>query len=140
MLLSGLSKSCLSQRNCKFLQKFIPITQQLKLKRHQHEIPKHLEKMPEEARPDFSQMVQYYYHAAARLMEPSLVKELEKKYPRADNKWREGRVAAILKFIGVVSCCLEVTFPLQKRDGTYELITGYRAHHCRHRLPVKGGK
>uniref|UniRef100_A0A1B0G2L1 glutamate dehydrogenase [NAD(P)(+)] n=1 Tax=Glossina morsitans morsitans TaxID=37546 RepID=A0A1B0G2L1_GLOMM len=139
MLLSGLSKSCLSERNCKFLQKFMPITQQLELKRHQHEIPKHLEKMPEEATPEFSHMVQYYYHAAARLMEPSLVKELEKKYPRADNKWREGRVAAILKFIGVVSCCIEVTFPLHKSDGTYELITGYRAHHCRHRLPVKGG-
>uniref|UniRef100_A0A1B0AVA1 Glutamate/phenylalanine/leucine/valine/L-tryptophan dehydrogenase C-terminal domain-containing protein n=1 Tax=Glossina palpalis gambiensis TaxID=67801 RepID=A0A1B0AVA1_9MUSC len=136
MLLSSLSKSCLSQRNCKFLQKFIPITQQLGLTRHEHKMPKHLENMLEEKeKPNFAHMVQYYYHAAACLMEPNLVKELEKKYPRADNKWRQGRVAAILKFIGAVSCCIEVTFPLYKTDGTYELITGYRAHHCRHRLP-----
>ncbi|KAL9894593.1 glutamate dehydrogenase, mitochondrial-like [Glossina fuscipes fuscipes] len=140
MLLSSLSKSCLSQRNCKFLQKFMPITQRLGLTRHEHKMPKHLENMLEEnEKPNFAHMVQYYYHAAACLMEPNLVKELEKKYPRADNKWRQGRVAAILKFIGVVSCCIEVTFPLYKTDGTYELITGYRAHHCRHRSPVKGG-
>ncbi|KAL9898763.1 big bubble 8 [Glossina fuscipes fuscipes] len=140
MLLSCLNKSCLSQRNCKFLQKFIPVSQLLGLKRHEHKMPKHLENMLEEnEKPNFAHMVQYYYHAAACLMEPNLVKELEKKYPRADNKWRQGRVAAILKFIGAVSCCIEVTFPLYKTDGTYELITGYRAHHCRHRLPVKGG-
>ena len=24
-------------------------------------------------------------------------------------------------------------------DGSYQLITGYRAHHSRHRSPVKGG-
>ena len=34
---------------------------------------------------------------------------------------------------------LEVNFPLQKDDGSFEMITGYRAQHSHHRTPCKGG-
>ena len=34
---------------------------------------------------------------------------------------------------------MEVNFPLQKDDGTIEMIQGYRAQHSHHRTPCKGG-
>ena len=34
---------------------------------------------------------------------------------------------------------LEVNFPLQKDDGSIEMIQGYRAQHSHHRTPCKGG-
>ena len=34
---------------------------------------------------------------------------------------------------------LEVNFPLQRDDGSYEMINGYRSQHSHHRSPCKGG-
>ena len=34
---------------------------------------------------------------------------------------------------------LEVNFPLQRDDGSIEMISGYRAQHSHHRTPCKGG-
>ncbi|XP_017475745.1 PREDICTED: glutamate dehydrogenase, mitochondrial [Rhagoletis zephyria] len=106
--------------------------------RQKHEIPKHLQKVPKEKNPGFSQMVEYYYHAAAQIMEPMMIKELE-KYPWMKKEQREERVRGLLRMIGSTTTMLEVTFPIIRDNGSYELITGYRAHHTRHRLPLKGG-
>nr|XP_014100826.1 glutamate dehydrogenase, mitochondrial [Bactrocera oleae] len=106
--------------------------------REKHVIPKHLEKIRKDKDPPFAQMVEYYYHSAAQLMEPMMIKELE-KYPYMKKEQRERRVSAMLQLIGSTTNLLEVTFPIIKSDGRYELITGYRAHHTRHRLPLKGG-
>lgn len=111
----------------------------LKVTREKHVIPKHLEKIAKDKDPPFAQMVEYYYHSAAQLMEPMMIKELE-KYPHMKKEQRERRVSALLQLIGSTTNLLEVTFPIRKGDGRYELITGYRAHHTRHRLPLKGGK
>lgn len=35
---------------------------------------------------------------------------------------------------------LQVSFPLRKDNGEYEVITGYRAQHSLHKVPTKGGK
>jgi len=45
----------------------------------------------------------------------------------------------ILKIIEPCAHVLEVNFPLQKDDGSYEMINGYRAQHSHHRSPCKGG-
>ena len=39
----------------------------------------------------------------------------------------------ILKIIEPCAHVLEVNFPLQKDDGSYEMINGYRAQHSHHR-------
>ncbi|KAM7361063.1 big bubble 8 [Cochliomyia hominivorax] len=109
------------------------------IKRKEHQIPQHLKNVIQEANPNLAHMIQYYYHAAAQKMESSLIKELEEKYPKLNENLRKARVTAILNLIGIVTACLEVTFPIIKSDGTYEIISGYRAHHLKHRLPVKGG-
>ncbi len=44
-----------------------------------------------------------------------------------------------LQSIKECAAVLRVTFPLKRDDGTIEIISGYRAQHSHHRLPVKGG-
>ncbi|XP_073820035.1 big bubble 8 [Musca autumnalis] len=107
--------------------------------RWKHEIPKHLQKIPTDKDPNFAHMVEYYYHSAAKLMEPSLIMELTKKYPKLEAKGIEARVSGLLRFMGCVSTCIEVNFPLLRNNSEIEIITGYRAHHMKQRLPVKGG-
>ena len=55
--------------------------------------------------------------------------------PEQKNK----RVHGILKIVEPCSHVLEVSFPLARDDGSYEMITGYRAQHSHHRTPCKGG-
>merc|ERR1719499_2128532 len=45
----------------------------------------------------------------------------------------------ILKIIEPCAHVLEVNFPLQRDDGSYEMINGYRSQHSHHRSPCKGG-
>ena len=42
----------------------------------------------------------------------------------------------ILKIIEPCAHVLEVNFPLQKDDGSYEMINGYRAQHSHHRFVI----
>lgn len=52
---------------------------------------------------------------------------------------REKQIKGILDIIKPTNTALAVTFPLQRDNGEYELIKGYRAQHSHHRLPCKGG-
>merc|ERR1719369_559179 len=45
----------------------------------------------------------------------------------------------ILKLIEPCAQVLELNFPLQRDDGSYEMVGGYRAQHSHHRSPCKGG-
>lgn len=112
---------------------------QMMRKQFKHEMPKNLKDIPNAKNPEFGKMVQYYYHNAAQIMEESVIKEVAAKYPKMKKEQVTSRVSAILQLIGKTSCCLEVTFPLLRENGKYELITGYRSHHMRHKLPLKGG-
>nr|XP_036674271.1 glutamate dehydrogenase, mitochondrial [Drosophila suzukii] len=106
--------------------------------RYEHKMPENLKKVETDKDPEFSAMVMYYYHRAAQTMEPALVKEME-KYPHMKPEERQARVSAILNLLGNVSTSVEVNFPIVRKNGTYEIISGYRSHHVRHRLPLKGG-
>lgn len=47
--------------------------------------------------------------------------------------------AGLLQQIRSCNKVLHVSFPIRRDDGTIEVIQGWRAHHSKHKLPVKGG-
>ena len=48
--------------------------------------------------------------------------------------------AGILRIMQPCHHVLEMCFPIKRDNGSYEMITGYRAQHSNHRTPTKGGK
>jgi len=82
-------------------------------------------------------MVEYYFHKACILGEPRFM-DLMKRMRISEEEKRK-KVHGILKIIEPCAHVLEVNIPLQRDDGTYEMITGYRAQHSHHRTPCKGG-
>lgn len=64
---------------------------------------------------------------------------MELYYDRAC-KLLDGRFSqATLDHIRAPDTSISFTFPIERADGRTEIITGYRVHHSRHRMPVKGG-
>ena len=61
------------------------------------------------------------------------------KNMRVPREQKEKKCRGILRLIEPCAHVLEVTFPLERDDGEYEMITGYRAQHSHHRSPCKGG-
>ncbi|PZC79201.1 glutamate dehydrogenase, mitochondrial [Helicoverpa armigera] len=103
-----------------------------------YEIPKHLQDVACEPNPSFFRMVEYFYHNAVKVCEPSLVDYLS-KHTHMSEKKRKQRVAGILKVMGSCNSCLQMEFPLQRKNGNYEIVHAYRCQHSVHRLPCKGG-
>lgn len=99
-------------------------------------VPENLADMPEQENPRFFEMVEYFFHRACQLVEPSLVDTMRSRISR-DAK--EQKVRGILNMIQPCHHVLELCFPIKRDDGTFEMITGYRSQHSQHRLPTKGG-
>merc|ERR1711997_798637 len=100
-------------------------------------IPERLKGVPTADDPSFFNMVEYYFHKACILGEPRFM-DLMKRMRISEEEKRK-KVHGILKIIEPCAHVLEVNIPLQRDDGTYEMITGYRAQHSHHRTPCKGG-
>lgn len=47
--------------------------------------------------------------------------------------------SGLLEQIRVCNAVMKIEFPLQKDDGSIEVISAWRAQHSHHRLPTKGG-
>jgi len=101
-------------------------------------MPDRLQHIPEAADPGFFEMVEYFFHKACILAEDKLIDE-DMKMVRTSREEKVKKAHGILKIIEPCAHVLEVNFPLQKDDGTYEMINGYRAQHSHHRSPCKGG-
>ncbi|OLY81431.1 Glutamate dehydrogenase, mitochondrial [Smittium mucronatum] len=69
--------------------------------------------------------------------EPSFMKSVGVYFDQAAS--HSNASADTLKSIKSVDSVLSISFPIEKENGEIEIIKGYRAHHSRHRLPVKGG-
>ena len=72
------------------------------------------------------------------MVEDKLIDEHMKKQ-RIPREKKVLKCHGILRLIEPCSHVLEVNFPLMRDNGTYEMITGYRAQHSHHRSPCKGG-
>lgn len=103
----------------------------------QHQIPEHLEYVPNSEDPSFFHMVEYFYHKGWQVVEDKLVEEFK---GRISSEEKRKRVNGYLKIIGPCHSILEVSFPLRRDNGEYVVINGWRAQHSHHRLPCKGGR
>lgn len=105
-----------------------------------HVIPDRLKDMPTNANPRFFDMVEYFFHKACVLVEDKLVEDLGKvKGSRLTLDQRKAKVKGILTFMEQCDHIIEVSFPIKRDNGQYEIIKGYRAQHSTHRTPCKGG-
>jgi len=102
------------------------------------QIPDRLQHVPTAQDPGFFEMVEFFFHKACVLVEDKLIDE-HMKNQRIPRELKEQKCRGILKLIEPCAHVLEVNFPLQRDNGDFEMITGYRAQHSHHRSPCKGG-
>ena len=101
------------------------------------EIPQRLTDIPTAKDPNFFNMVEYFFHKSCILAEDKLI-DVDMKNMRASREEKMAKAHGILKIIEPCAHVLEVNFPLQRDDGSYEMINGYRAQHSHHRYTVQG--
>lgn len=85
--------------------------------------------------PRFFDMVEYFFHRGCQIAEDKLVEDM--RGGTLDE--RKKKVKGILMLMQGCDHIIEISFPLRRDSGDYEMITGYRAQHCTHRTPTKGG-
>lgn len=102
------------------------------------QVPERLQGIPEAEDPNFFNMVEFYFHKACVLAEDNLMGTLH-RLRGVDEIDKRKKVHGILSIIEPCSHVLEMNFPLQKDDGSIEIVTAYRAQHSHHRTPCKGG-
>lgn len=71
------------------------------------------------------------------MVEDQLVEEMKERMTLEEKR---NKTTGILKIMEPCHHVLEVAFPVKRDDGTYEMISGYRAQHSLHRTPTKGGE
>lgn len=84
----------------------------------------------------FHEMVGKFYDNAAKHVEKKMLEELPWQGP-ADKKAKY--IKGILDNIRAVDNITQFNFPIKRDDGSYEIISAWRAQHSHHRLPCKGG-
>lgn len=97
-----------------------------------HEMPNHLRDIENTDDPNFFEMVEYHYHRAVATSEETFVKHME-KYRNMSEESRLRRVKGIIAVMSVCQNTMEVTFPIRRDNGDYEMIHGFLAHHNTHR-------
>ena len=78
------------------------------------------------------------YGQACILSEDNLMNSLRRMRDITEEDKRK-KVHGILGCMEPCAHVLEINFPVQKDDGSYEMIVGDRAQHSHHRTPCKGG-
>lgn len=103
-----------------------------------YQIPDRLKGIEDAEDPLFFDMVEYFYHKSCKILQEKLVEDW--RAPRMSTEDKRKKVKGLLSIIQPCHHVLEVSFPLKRDSGEYEMIVGYRAQHSHHRLPCKGGK
>jgi len=105
-----------------------------------HKIPDRLKGVPDSPNPRFFDMVEYFFHRACMIVEDKLVEDLKAvKGSRLNLEQRKAKVKGILTLMEQCDYIIELSFPIRRDNGQYEVIKGYRAEHSSHKLPCKGG-
>jgi len=96
--------------------------------------------------PNYFEMVGMFFDKGAKLVEDKLVQSVNKPIDTKSRKalkknieQQRMKVQGIFRIMRPCNHVLQVTFPLKRDNGEYEIITGYRAQHSQHRTPSKGG-
>lgn len=93
--------------------------------------------MQDEEDPNFFDMVELFFHRGWQILEDKLVEEMKGKMSVEEKR---KKVKGILAIIQPCHHVLEMSFPLKRDSGDFEMIVGYRAQHSQHRTPCKGGR
>jgi glutamate dehydrogenase (NAD(P)+) len=120
----------------KELTKVLPVALSNQRNSSGHQIPERLKDVPTAENPKFFDMVEYFYHRGCQVVEESLVQSIKER-TTLENK--QQKVRGILQLMQSCDHIIEISFPLRRDNGVYEIITGYRAQHSTHRTPTKGG-
>uniref|UniRef100_A0A1B0D6S2 Glutamate/phenylalanine/leucine/valine/L-tryptophan dehydrogenase dimerisation domain-containing protein n=1 Tax=Phlebotomus papatasi TaxID=29031 RepID=A0A1B0D6S2_PHLPP len=102
-----------------------------------HQIPERLKDVGSAKNPKFFDMVEYFFHRACQIAEDKLVEDMKGRISVEEKK---KKVKGILMLMQNCDHIIEISFPLRRDSGDYEMILGYRAQHSTHRTPTKGGK
>ncbi|XP_013779619.1 glutamate dehydrogenase, mitochondrial-like [Limulus polyphemus] len=101
-----------------------------------HEIPEEIAYVEDAEDPSFFHMVGFFYHRGWQVVEDKLVEEFKGKLSLEEKR---KKVRGYLGLLGPCHSILEISFPLKRDNGEYEMIRGWRAQHSQHRTPCKGG-
>ena len=85
---------------------------------------------------NFYQMVGLFYDRAASIVEEKMVLEMK---TRESLEEKRKKVRGILNVIKPCNQIINVTFPVRRDNGTFEIVEAWRAQHSQHRTPCKGG-
>ncbi|XP_075756828.1 glutamate dehydrogenase 2, mitochondrial isoform X4 [Pelodiscus sinensis] len=86
--------------------------------------------------PGLLPMVEAFCGRAVHVAEADLVQKLRSSRPAQEKRqWVQG----ILESIQRCSHVLEVSIPVRRDSGHWEVVEGWRAQHSQHMLPCKGG-
>ena len=97
-----------------------------------HQMPDRLAKIAEAEDPNFFEMVEYHYHRAVIVLEDAFVQQMQ-KYQDMTEEARIQRVKGIIAVMSICQNTIELSFPIRRDCGDYEIINGYLAHHNTHR-------
>ncbi|XP_036283327.1 glutamate dehydrogenase 1, mitochondrial [Pipistrellus kuhlii] len=86
--------------------------------------------------PNFFKMVEGFFDRGVSIVEDKLVEDLK---TQESEEQKRKRVRGILHIIKPCNHVLSLAFPIQRDNGSWEMIQGYRAQHSQHRTPCKGG-
>ncbi|XP_065202629.1 glutamate dehydrogenase, mitochondrial [Planococcus citri] len=118
------------------ITKILPALAQAQQKRDLHEMPDRFADIPTAQNPKFFDMVEYFFHRACQIAADKLVEDIKTKMSVEDKR---KKVKGILKIMQPCDHIIEISFPVRRDSGDYEMVTGYRAQHSTHRAPCKGG-
>ncbi|KAJ6636612.1 Glutamate dehydrogenase, mitochondrial [Pseudolycoriella hygida] len=99
-------------------------------------VPDRLRAVATAENPKFFDMVEYFFQRGLYLSENELIKNIK---GNASVSEKTNTAKGILMLMQRCDYILEVSFPIRRDSGKYEMITGFRAQHCTHRTPTKGG-